>query len=127
MFDSKSFHYLTCTIVGILSFFGGFYVSNKIKVEKPESAPPVVASDAKANSNTSDKVVTNVKNIDSVYWVKPGQEPICPQTHSVKGKFDSNINIFYTQSNKNYFRIRPDICFSSEEFAKDQAGFVKKF
>ena len=68
-----------------------------------------------------------IKEVVGVQWIVPNQQPICDKDHTIKGKFGSNINNFYTKSQKNYDKIVPEICFANEEFAKDKAGFIKKF
>jgi hypothetical protein len=35
--------------------------------------------------------------------------------------------LYYTKTYKSYEKTKPDICFASEEFARDIAGFIKKF
>jgi hypothetical protein len=37
------------------------------------------------------------------------------------------VNLYYTKENKSYDRVKPNLCFKNEGFAKDVAGFVKKY
>ncbi len=75
----------------------------------------------------SSEELKSLKSPEAVVWIKVGDEPTCPQTHRIKGKFDNTVNVYYTLDNKSYNRVIPHICFSSEEFARDTAGFIKKF
>jgi len=66
--------------------------------------------------------------VEGVFWILPGQEPICPDTHPIKGALQSSgVSYFYAPDSKMYKRVMADICFTTQEFARDVAGFVKKF
>lgn len=68
-----------------------------------------------------------VLEVPGVYWIKPNQEPICPETHPIKGTFTTTQGYFYLPDHKNYKLVKADICFVNEEFARDVAGFIRKF
>lgn len=51
----------------------------------------------------------------------------CPAELQVKGVFSSDLGYFYTKDNKQFDRVKADICFDSIETAREIAGFVQKF
>lgn len=118
---------------GIVFFPVGFFFGYKTKVNDatPETSLATTSSSISSSSVTtsvSNQRATSVTNTTEVFWIKVGTNPVCPETHPIKGKFDSSTaKFYYTTENKNYDRVRPDICFTTENFAKDVAGFVKKF
>lgn len=104
-------------IFGLGVFFGYKYQESN----KKESGTAVIVTSSSSSASTV------VKTVEGVYWIKVGQEPICPKDYTIKGTFDANSGNYYTKENKRYDTIKADICFASEEFARDTAGFVKKF
>lgn len=122
-----------CGYVTIFScLFGlGFYLGYKNKEAKVQT--PGISIDINSSSNPPhNQPVAEPQNgltqQNSVYWIKVGTEPICPPEFPIKGKFDtSTAKFYYTKENKFYDRVRPDICFGSEEFALNVAGFLKKY
>jgi hypothetical protein len=111
-----------------LLFGAGFYFGFKTS-QAQNSTFTATKSDIKAMAETSassqDKVIT--KEVEGVFWILPGQKPDCPETHKMKAKFsNSNSGVFYSPDNKNYAKVVPQLCFATEDFAKNK-GFVKKF
>ena len=124
---------LTLLGVAVIFFVAGFFFGYKTKVNNSSAEVNISSSSLSLNSstyNSSTKVSPTITltNTSDVFWIKVGTNPVCPETHPIKGKFDSSTaKFYYTTDNKNYDRVRPDICFTTENFAKDTAGFVKKF
>jgi len=83
----------------------------------PESTQPNQAQDG-INQAISDS---------EIFWILPNQEPICPDDYPIKGKFTGDINKFYTKENTFYGRVKPHLCFASEDYALETAGFIKSF
>ena len=74
------------------------------------------------------KLEIQAQVVSAVFWILPGNQPVCPESHAIKGAFQtSGVSYYYTSDSKQYTRVQPDICFATEEFARDIAGFVKKF
>jgi hypothetical protein len=88
-----------------------------------------MTSPSSNSENSSDTVLTldDTETNSNVFWIKINEEPKCPPSHPIKGKFTGSANVFYTKENKFYNRVTPHICFFSEEYARDVAGFIKKF
>lgn len=122
---------LLVVFIAIIFFAVGFFFGYKTKVNNGSTDTATTATSSPANSassisSTASTTLTNTTT--DVFWIKVGTNPVCPDTHPIKGKFDSSTaKFYYTTDNKNYDRVRPDICFTTENFAKDTAGFVKKF
>lgn len=124
-------------LILIISTFGlGFYLGTKyVAYKKAEDSTDQIIQQALENVNSSSSSSSSPVNAinlattsnPDIFWIKTGTKPECPQTHPVKGKFDSNANVFYLPDNKSYNRVRPDICFASKEFAEIQAGFLVKY
>jgi hypothetical protein len=114
------------SIVFLVSIiFGlGFYLGYKNSQSQIKSNPTVTLFTN--TSSLSSSLESYVKD-SNVFWIKPGEIPACPQTHLVKGRVDNNANIYYTIDSKSYNRVVPDLCFSTEEFARDVSGFIKKY
>jgi len=70
---------------------------------------------------------TSSENQNQIFWIKPNNPPNCPETHPIKGKVDGSSGLFYTKENKFYTRVVPIICFATEEYAIQTAGFQKKY
>jgi hypothetical protein len=123
------------TLCAILLFFGvGFYIGWKVKEANSTNSNTnlaqnnILTSQAAAQTEKS----ANIPKIESlpvegVSFIKANNPKNCPETHQIKGTFTLDVGYFYTKENKSYDRVKPDICFASEEFAKDTAGFIKKF
>ena len=72
-------------------------------------------------------VQVEAQEVPGVYWIPIGEAPICPETHPIKGKLGSDAPVFYTKANDWYDRIKPQLCFASEEYARNEAGFLQKY
>jgi hypothetical protein len=113
---------LSYTLVLTMAIGSGYYFGYKtsqanVQTELAKQKPPT--------ESVQTKIIT--KEVAGVQWIKPNQDPKCDQDHPVKGNLSNNINNYYTQNHKNYQKITPEICFATEEFARDTAGFIKKF
>jgi hypothetical protein len=118
--------YLGILFVFVATFGGGFYFGFKYQTAQAAgytSSPGSPSSIAGAR----EEVQITAKEVEGVHWIKVGDKPECPDLYPVKGTFSDNLGYFYTKDNKSYDRVKPDICFATEEFAKNSAGFVKKF
>lgn len=117
--------YFAC---GFFLIVVGFYFGYKNAEAKLQftTTPEDIAIVA---NNIQDSATGNIQteSIPGVYWVKVGEEPICPREYPLKGKFDGTVNIFYAPSNKFYDRVKPQVCFATEKFAIEEAGFIKKY
>lgn len=122
--NKKWLNYLGVTLLAIIVFVTGFYYGFRYH---EANTNPVNLSEVKgvADAITNTEIVT--KEIPGVYWIKPGQDPNCPQDYPIKGKFDSNVCFFYTKENQSYSRVKAHVCFASEEFAETSVGCIKKF
>lgn len=106
-------------VVGGLCLFGvGFFVGTKIQ-QSPEQAV--------LGAQTVVEKKIEVLSVPGVYWIKAGEAPVCPESHPIKGKFDSYTGYFYARDHKGYDKIKPLLCFVSEEYATKEAGFLKKY
>ena len=131
--EAKSvFVYFSYFIFTVTFILVGFYFGYK-NAEAKFTNPELISNN---KLNTTDSSSTNLAVIDpendieintNVVWIKINQEPTCPPTHPIKGKFTNSANIYYTKDNNFYNRVVPHICFSTEEYAKEIAGFIKKF
>jgi hypothetical protein len=126
MKNNKWLNIIGLVSVIIIIFIIGFYFGYKnAKASEPDLTKTVVTS----ASNNLAQPSTELKAIpvDGVFWIKTGQEPVCDKNHPIKGTFADNFGNFYTPDNSRYDRIKADICFATEEYARDSAGFIKKF
>ena len=115
-----------CTILIIfgLGFYFGFRVggTNNLSQTKTEY------SNSNMSSSNSATVKIESKEVPGVFFFKINSaDHVCPIDYKVKGTFGTDTGNYYLENNKNYARIKPDICFASEEFARDSAGFIKKY
>lgn len=121
-------------VLVVIIFIFGFYLGYKNRDSKVET---VVSSTLTTQTNSPVQVSSNktdnqnqttTPSNQAVFWIKVGENPICPENYPIKGKFDSSsAKFYYTTDNKSYDRVKPDICFTSEDFASNTAGFIKKF
>jgi len=118
-------NYLGLIFLAIVLFSSGFYFGFKNSSAK-QSESQVEKNIAETKSDSVTELI-KAKDVDGVFWIKPGQEPICPKEYSIKGTFNDSGGNFYTKTNPRYDRIKPDICFATEDFARDKTGFIKKF
>ncbi len=111
----------------LLAIFGlGFWFGTKY-IQTQENESKIIVE-----TTTTSSSINNIKDIKTtenpeIFWIKVGQQPVCPETHPIKGKFSTDSGIYYLTENKNYDRVKPHICFKTEEFTRDVAGFVKKY
>jgi hypothetical protein len=139
MFNKINFNEILSSLgvicVCVLLFGGGFYFgakSSKVKLKeelsKQEKIQSLAISESSLEKSNIKVEASSVgEPVAGAYWIKVGQAPICPETHPIKGKFDSKVNIYYTPDYPKYDKIKPEICLSDEAFAKDIAGFIKKY
>ncbi len=110
-------------------FVSGFYFGYKSSSSK-QSGITATTDEIRAIADKVDnQEVTKVNVLDTpgVFWIKVGEPPICPQTHPIKGKFDSSVNIYYLQDHQSYDNVKAHICFVDENTAKEQAGFIRRY
>ncbi len=114
------------SITLIIFVFGiGFYFGHKTGINQVLAT--VVKQDIDNPKPTTKADNLKIIPTQGVYWVKANQEPKCPDTHPIKGKFTTGGNKFYDSTYKTYDKIKPDVCFVSVEFAKNESGFTQKF
>lgn len=119
--------YLGFALVFCLLFGAGFYFGFKTS-QAQNSNLTATKNDIKAIAETSNKAENiTVKEVDGVYFITPGNKPECPESYKIKAKYNtSNTGIFYTNDNKNFEKVIPQLCFATEDFAKSK-GFLKKY
>jgi hypothetical protein len=105
-------------VLGSGLFGGGFWLGYKAQ-------KPAEASVQGAKTIVEKKV--DALAVPGVSWIKAGETPSCPESHPIKGKFDSYTGYFYAPDHKGYDKIKPVICFATEEYASKTAGFLKKY
>ena len=111
---------LLCVILTGIGFYFGYKTREAHTANLVDSGVLIAAKEIEKKEIKALEVV-------GVFWILPNKDPICPENHPVKGTFGANSGNFYTKDNKSYERVKPDICFATEEFARDKAGFIKKF
>jgi DNA polymerase sigma len=116
---------LVCSFLIFIGFYFG-YKSAKSQVELTVSKDEMGKIAQSLNSSTPNENVL-AKEVPGVFWIKSNQEPVCPKEYPIKGTFNSNGGNYVQKTFKNYDKTRPDICFATEEFARDVVGFIKKF
>jgi hypothetical protein len=124
--NSKITNYLVMFALGVIFFGSGFYFGNKTGVAN------TLNSNVQSNIDKQKSTLVTPPNLEiikseGISWIKANQEPKCPETHPIKGKFTAGGNKFYDTNYKGFDKIKPDICFVSVDFAKNTAGFVQKF
>lgn len=133
MSNSNILNYLSYGVLVMLIFLTGFYFGYKnrdSRISKDFSEQIVIQTNISSESNKIEGViqgVSEVKNPEGVFWIKLGEEPICPKSHPIKGKYKDSSKVFYMPDNKSYTRVKPDLCFATEDFAIKQAGFINQF
>jgi hypothetical protein len=122
---------LGIVLLGIVLFGGGFYFGGKTTaatMTKELQTNQDISSFAQ--NVTAEPVVEATSKgleVSGVSWIRVGQAPVCPETHPIKGKFDTNVNVYYLQDHKSYEKVKAEICFSDEAFASQSAGFIRKY
>lgn len=119
-------------VLGLILFVAGFYFGYKTMSSSAGIGNPFGPNNSSgaitaANSSSTQEVKIEAKDVPGVYWIKAGESPVCPPEYPIKGRFDNSANVFYTKDSKMYNRVSPDICFATEDFAQNSAGFVRKF
>jgi hypothetical protein len=121
-------NYIGLLILAIVVFAVGFYFGTEYTSDSQQKNNHTINSDDfDRAAETIEKKEVVALEVEGVYWIKAGEEPICPEDHPIKGKFDPTANVFYTKENKSYNRVKPHVCFATEEFAETKAGFIKKY
>ena len=123
---------LLIIVLSVLMIIVGFYFGfryNQSSFESQESSSFQNSTQDSQGDSGSNLAIDAVdfKKIEEVFWIKLAQEPVCPQTHPIKGKFGSDVNVFYLPDHKSYNRVKPQICFKTKVFAEEEAGFLQKF
>jgi hypothetical protein len=113
---------LIAIICAGLGYYFGTKVATRELQEKQKEQIAIVAQNVEKKSET---VVA--KEVAGVQWFKSNEDPKCDETHPIKGVFRSGDGIYYTRDYKKYETTKPDLCFATEEFARDSAGLRKKF
>ncbi len=115
--------------LGVVLFVGGFYFGYKYHKGETDNGMVAGVSDIRETANGIVNIETEIitKELDGVHWIKVNEEPICPVDYPIKGKFDGTVGFYYTKSNNSYGRVKPSLCFATEDFAKNSAGFVRKY
>lgn len=110
----------------ILLIFGcGFYLGHRIAENQVAVRSKIESS---SSLETSKATSLEIKKVDGIYFFKlNAADHNCPSEYKIKGTFNPDGGNYYIESNKNYGRIKPDICFATEEVARDTAGFIKKY
>jgi hypothetical protein len=112
---------ISCICAGL-----GYYFGTKVATRDMQEKQKVEI--AKVAQNVEKKIENIVaKDVPGVQWFKPNSEPKCDESHPIKGVFRSGDGIYYVKTYKNYEKTKPDLCFATEEFARDSAGLIKKF
>ncbi len=126
-------HTAGLVLVGVVIFVGGFYFGGKsaqATIEKDREYDSSIASFAREvslDSEITTPPAVNVLSLEGVHWIKVGEPPVCPETHPLKGKFDSNVNVYYREDYPQFDNVKPHICLASEQFALEKAGFIRKY
>lgn len=119
-------NYLGITFVSVLIFVSGFYFGFKYS-EGQDEGFTATTSDIKGVAEQVENVEVITKELEGVYWIKAGEDPTCPKDYPIKGKYDGTVGFFYTKENQFYNRVKAALCFATEDFAENSAGFLKKY
>jgi hypothetical protein len=126
--SNKYTNYISMFLLAVIVGGCGFYFGFKIKSNQDSDkifALQQEQTKLKLQSETNEKIV--IKEVEAVHWIKINKDPICPPTHPIKGVFKTDKSLVYLPSNKSYAKINPDVCFVNEDYATQNAGFIKKF
>ena len=113
-------------LVAFVLVFAGYWLGSKntearaIK-EKEQAVAEVI------EQNKTKPPEVKALEVVGVHWLKLNELPQCPSTHPVKGKVNSDGGIYYSTDHKNWGKIKPQLCFANEEYARDKAFFEKKY
>lgn len=122
--NAKWLNWLGIGLLAIAVFAAGFYYGFRYHQANARSVDLTgVQSVAESLVHTE----TVAKEVEGVFWIRPNQDPVCPEDHPIKVKFDSGVCFYYTKDNKAYGRVKPHVCLATEQFAQQQVGCIKKF
>jgi predicted PolB exonuclease-like 3'-5' exonuclease len=128
MFQNKQniSNILAVILIGCLCAGLGYYFGTKVTTKSLQDQQKIEI--AKVAENIEKKTETVVaKDVSGVQWIKANTEPKCDPQHPIKGVFRGDSAFYYTKNYKNYEKTKPDMCFATEEFARDSVGLIKKF
>lgn len=123
-------NYLGIITLVIVVFSSGFYFGYKNSESKKLSTFNGISNQSAKIStidSPSSSQSSSVLPVTEVFWIKPDADRVCPPEYPVKGTFQPDLGNYYTKDNSRYDRVKPDICFVTEDFAQKKAGFIKKF
>jgi hypothetical protein len=120
---------LAVTLCGFSFFLGFRFQALQVKnsFEDELITKTLLSIENEAQEAPSQTINPSSPDMTNVYWIAIGTEPVCPPTHPIKGKVTNQVNNYYTPDNTFYNRVKPNLCFVSEVYAKDVAKFIKKF
>ena len=111
-------------IFGVV-FVLGFYLGYRFSQINSPVVNESTLKDISSKGEIEAQIVT--REVEAIQFIKANQDRKCDENHPVKGTFNPDNGNYYLKSNKSYDRIKPDICFATENYARDSAGFLKKF
>ncbi len=131
--NSKILERAGLTFLAVVLFCFGFYLgikyepvdSNSTKNQGKSISSNLDNQPSSSAPSANNKIVG--KEVSEVSWVKTGAEPVCPESHPIKGRLTDGQKLYYLPENKTASRVKPDICFLNEEYAKNTAGFIRKY
>lgn len=94
----------------------GFYYGSRIKISDKS------VSSTYQSVNTIAEPNIETLPVPGVHWFTQIGDSTCPATHPIKGKFKDMVNVYYLPDNKQYNRVKAELCFASKEFA-EESGF----
>lgn len=114
--------------LAIILFGFGFYLGQKYKPAYSKTSN-IANSETNKTDNKSPNIPDTLigKEIPEIFWIKTGSEPVCPENYPIKGRLTDGQKLYYLPETKSAGRVKPDICFLNEEYAKNKAGFIRKF
>ena len=116
--------------LAVILFAFGFYLGLKYKPAETKTVTNGLSNLKSSETNPEKPYQSNNlsgKDVPEIFWIKSGAEPICPEKYPIKGKLTDGQKSYYLPENKSAGRVKPDICFLNEEYAKNTAGFIRKF
>ncbi len=126
MLSKELINTLGLVFICLFIFAGGFYFGYQYSTSQ-NSGFVATPEDIQNSVDSLEREEIVALEVEGVHWIKAGEEPICPQEYPIKGKLDTSVNVYYTKDNKFYNRVKPHLCFANEDFASEEAGFIKKF
>jgi hypothetical protein len=114
--------------LAIILFGFGFYLGQKYKPTDSKTSNIANSDNKKTDNNSPNLPETLIgKEIPEIFWIKTGSEPVCPENYPIKGRLTDGQKLYYLPETKSASRVKPDVCFLNEEYAKNKAGFIRKF